>query len=127
MASANSSLNIHSNQSPLLLLNNMSDLMSTKLDSTNYMIWKLQITAVLDAYSMLDHLDGSIPKPNQFLTTETGIQAVNPEFLVWSKKDKALLSLLYSTCSFAVLAMVVGKSSSQELLEHSRREVHFYC
>jgi hypothetical protein len=89
--------------------------MSTKLDSTNYMIWKLQITAVLDAYSMLDHLDGSIPKPDQFLTIETGIQAVNPEFLVWSKKDKALLTLLYSTCSSAVLAMVVGKSSSQEV------------
>uniref|UniRef100_A0A2N9EEY0 Integrase catalytic domain-containing protein n=1 Tax=Fagus sylvatica TaxID=28930 RepID=A0A2N9EEY0_FAGSY len=115
MASANSSLNILSNQSPLLLLNNMSNLMSTKLDSTNYMIWKLQITAVLDAYSMLDHLDGSIPKPDQFLTIETGIQAVNPEFLVWSKKDKALLTLLYSTCSSAVLAMVVGKSSSQEV------------
>ena len=115
MASANSSLNIPSNQSPLLLLNNMSNLMFTKLDSTNYMIWKLQITAVLDAYSMLDHLDGSIPKLDQFLTTETGIQAVNPEFLVWSKKDKALLSLLYSTCSSSVLAMVVGKSSSQEV------------
>uniref|UniRef100_A0A2N9F4X6 Reverse transcriptase Ty1/copia-type domain-containing protein n=1 Tax=Fagus sylvatica TaxID=28930 RepID=A0A2N9F4X6_FAGSY len=49
--------------SPLLLLNNMANLMSTKLDSTNYMIWKLQITVVLDAYSMLDHLDGFIPKP----------------------------------------------------------------
>ena len=58
------------------------------------MIWKLQITAVLDAYSMLDHLDGSIPKPSQFLTTEIGIQAVNPDFLLWNKKDKALL---YST------------------------------
>jgi hypothetical protein len=115
MASANSSITIPSNQSPLLLLNNMSNLMSTKLDSSNYMIWKLQITAVLDAYSMLEHLDGSIPKPNQFLTTETGIQAVNPDFLVWNKKDKALLTLLYSTCSSSVLAMVVGKSSSQEV------------
>jgi transposase InsO family protein len=108
MASANPS-------SPLLLLNNMSNLMSTKLDSSNYMIWKLQITAVLDAYSMLDHLDGSVPKPSQFLTTETGIQSVNPDFLIWNKKDKALLTLLYSTCSSSVLAMVVGKSSSQEV------------
>jgi hypothetical protein len=89
--------------------------MSTKLDSLNYMIWKLQITAVLDAYSMLDHLDGSIPKPNQFLTTKTGIQAVNLDFLLWNKKDKAVLSLLYFTCSSFVLAMVVGKSSSQEV------------
>uniref|UniRef100_A0A2N9HE74 Integrase catalytic domain-containing protein n=1 Tax=Fagus sylvatica TaxID=28930 RepID=A0A2N9HE74_FAGSY len=93
----------------------MSNLMSTKLDSSNYMIWKLQITVVLDAYSMLEHLDGSIPKPNQFLTIETGIQAVNPDFLVWNKKDKALLTLLYSTCSSSVLAMVIEKSSSQEV------------
>ncbi len=64
---------------------------------------------------MLYHLDGSIPKPSQFLTTEIGIQAVNPDFLLWNKKDKALLTLLYSTCSSSVLAMVVGKSSSQEV------------
>uniref|UniRef100_A0A2N9G1Z1 Integrase catalytic domain-containing protein n=1 Tax=Fagus sylvatica TaxID=28930 RepID=A0A2N9G1Z1_FAGSY len=88
MASANSPITIPSNQSPLLLLNNMSNLMSTKLDSSNYMIWKLQITAVLDAYSMLDH----------------------PRWIY-----KALLTLLYSTCSSSVLAMVVGKSSSQEV------------
>jgi hypothetical protein len=56
--------------------------MSTKLDSSNYIIWKLQITVVLDAYSMLDHLDGFIPKPSQFLTTETRIQAMNPDFLL---------------------------------------------
>jgi hypothetical protein len=52
------------------------------------MIWKLQIITILDAYSMLDHLDGSIPKPNQFLTIETGIQAVNLDFLLWNKKDQ---------------------------------------
>ena len=122
MASANSPITIPSNQSPLLLLNNMSTLMSTKLDSSNYMIWKLQITAVLDAYSMLEHLDGSIPKPNQFLTTETGIQAVNPEYLVWSKKDKALLYLLFcSPCHGG------GEEFFSRSLEHSRREVHFYC
>uniref|UniRef100_A0A2N9FWX5 Retrovirus-related Pol polyprotein from transposon TNT 1-94-like beta-barrel domain-containing protein n=1 Tax=Fagus sylvatica TaxID=28930 RepID=A0A2N9FWX5_FAGSY len=48
-----------SNQSPLSLLNNMSNLMSTKLDSTNYMIWKLQISAILDAYSALAPLKKS--------------------------------------------------------------------
>jgi hypothetical protein len=32
-----------------------------------------------------------------------------------NKKDKALLTLLYSTCSSSVLAMVIGKSSSQEV------------
>uniref|UniRef100_A0A2N9F2E7 Integrase catalytic domain-containing protein n=1 Tax=Fagus sylvatica TaxID=28930 RepID=A0A2N9F2E7_FAGSY len=102
-------------QSPLLLLNHMSNLMSAKLDSTNYMIWKVQITAILDAYSMLDHIDGSIPQPREFLISESGVPSVNPAFLAWKKRDKAFLTLLYSTLSSPVIAMVVGKNTSQEV------------
>jgi FtsZ-binding cell division protein ZapB len=114
-----------SNQSPLSLLNNMSNLMSTKLDSTNYMIWKLQISAILDAYSVIDHLDGSTPQPRQVLVSETGIQQVNPAFLIWQKRDKSFLSLLYSTLSSPVLAMVVGLSTSQEVWD--KLEERFTC
>jgi hypothetical protein len=49
------------------------------------------------------------------LVSETGIQTVNSAFLIWQKRDKALLSLLYSTLSSPVLAMVVGLSNSQEV------------
>jgi hypothetical protein len=101
--------------SPLLLLNNMANLMSTKLDSTNYMIWKLQTSAILDAYSMIDHLDGSNPSPCPFLFTDAGTQSANPAFLIWKKRDKALLTLLYSTLSSLVIAMVVGLSASLEV------------
>jgi hypothetical protein len=126
-SSATPSLNTNSIQSPLLLLNNMSNLMSTKLDSTNYMIWKLQISAILDAYSVIEHLDGSIPQPRQFLVSNTGVQTVNLVFLAWKKRDKDLLTLLYSTLSLPVLAMVVGLSTYvSRCVEHSRREVHFY-
>uniref|UniRef100_A0A2N9GHZ2 Integrase catalytic domain-containing protein n=1 Tax=Fagus sylvatica TaxID=28930 RepID=A0A2N9GHZ2_FAGSY len=114
-SSTNSSLNTNSIQSPLSLLNNMSNLMSTKLDSTNYMIWKLQISALLDAYSVIEHLDGSIPQPMHFLTSDAGVQSVNPAFLAWKKKDKAILTLLYSTLTSPVLAMVIGLSTSQEV------------
>jgi hypothetical protein len=101
--------------SPLLLLNNMANLMSTKLDSTNYMIWKLQISTILDAFSMIDHLDGSNPPPSPFLFTDAGTQSANPTFLLWKKRDKALLTLLYSILSSPVIAMVVGQSTSLEV------------
>ena len=114
-SSTNSSLNTNSIQSPLSLLNNMSNLMSTRLDSTNYMIWKLQIFALLDAYSVIEHLDGSIPQPMHFLTSDAGVQSVNPAFLAWKKKDKAILTLLYSTLTSPVLAMVIGLSTSEEV------------
>jgi hypothetical protein len=54
---------VANNSSPLSLLNNMSNLMSIKLDSVNYMIWKLQLSAILDAYLMIEHLDGSTQQP----------------------------------------------------------------
>uniref|UniRef100_A0A2N9IPP4 Integrase catalytic domain-containing protein n=1 Tax=Fagus sylvatica TaxID=28930 RepID=A0A2N9IPP4_FAGSY len=110
---------------PLLLLNNMSNLMSIKLDSVNYMVWKLQISAILDAYSMIEHLDGSTQQPRQFLIDEAGVQSVNLAFLIWKKKDKALLTLIYSTLSSPVLAMVVGSTTSQEVW--NRLEEKFTC
>jgi hypothetical protein len=64
---------------------------------------------------VLDHLDGSTAQPNPFLVAESGVQSVNLAFLAWNKKDKALLTLLFSTLSPTVLAMVVGKSTSQEV------------
>uniref|UniRef100_A0A2N9FS43 Reverse transcriptase Ty1/copia-type domain-containing protein n=1 Tax=Fagus sylvatica TaxID=28930 RepID=A0A2N9FS43_FAGSY len=104
----------------------MSNLMSTKLDSTNYMIWKLQISAILDAYSVIDHLDGSTTPPRQVLVTEAGIQSINPAFLIWQKRDKALLTLLYSTLSSPVLAMVVGLSTSQESIKKGNETISSY-
>uniref|UniRef100_A0A2N9J3N2 Retrotransposon Copia-like N-terminal domain-containing protein n=1 Tax=Fagus sylvatica TaxID=28930 RepID=A0A2N9J3N2_FAGSY len=114
------------NPSPLLLLNNMSNLMSIKLDSMNYMLWKLQISAILDAYSMIEHLDGSTQQPRQFIITEDGDQTLNPAFLIWRKKDKALLTLLLSTLSSPVLAMVVGSTTSQEVWNRLEEKVHLY-
>jgi hypothetical protein len=116
---------VANNPSPLLLLNNMSNLMSIKLDSMNYMLWKLQISAILDAYSMIEHLDGSTQQPRQFIITEDGDQTLNPAFLIWRKKDKALLTLLLSTLSSPVLAMVVGSTTSQEVWD--RLEDKFTC
>ena len=66
---------------------------------------------------MIEPLDGTIPQPRQFLISEVGVQSVNSTFLAWKKRDKALLTLLYSTLSPPVLAMVVGKSTSQEVWE----------
>ena len=42
---------------PLLLLSNMSNMMIVKLDNTNYIVWKHQITMVLETYSMFELLD----------------------------------------------------------------------
>uniref|UniRef100_A0A2N9HXP8 Retrotransposon Copia-like N-terminal domain-containing protein n=1 Tax=Fagus sylvatica TaxID=28930 RepID=A0A2N9HXP8_FAGSY len=67
----------------------MSNLMSTKLDSTNYMIWKLQISAILDAYFVIELLDGSIPQPRQFLIFETSLSTSQD---VWNTLEERFTS-----------------------------------
>nr|POE57501.1 hypothetical protein CFP56_06567 [Quercus suber] len=53
--------------SSLLLLSNMSSMMTVKLDYGNYVVWKHQIEVILDTYSMIDVLDNSIIAPERFL------------------------------------------------------------
>ena len=58
--------------SSLLLLSNMSSMMTVKLDHGNYIVWKHQIKVILDTYSMIDVLDDSITPPNRFLKDSSG-------------------------------------------------------
>ena len=37
---------------PLLLLSNMANMTTIKLDNTNYIVWRHQITMVLETYSL---------------------------------------------------------------------------
>jgi hypothetical protein len=66
---------------------------------------------------MIDHIDGSVQKPSQYLADNAGnlTTRVNPSFLSWKKRDKALLALIYSTLLPPVLSMVVGLHSAQEV------------
>ena len=54
---------IYGNQ-PLLLLSNM---MTVKLNSSNYIVWKHQISMVLETYSLFELLDDNQPIPEKFL------------------------------------------------------------
>ena len=104
-------------QSPLLLFSNMSNLMLIKLDYTNYIPWRHQLVTILEAYSLFDHIDGTVPQPCQFLLDNQGLSTVNvnPEFSAWKIKDKALLSLINSTLTPQVFSLVVGITISREV------------
>ena len=81
----------------------MSNLMSIKLDSINFIIWKLQLTMILDAYSMIDHINGSQTQSSQFLPDAEGnhTSEMNHSFKAWKLREKAPLTLIYSTLSVA--------------------------
>ena len=57
MASSSTTSPINLVNQPLLLLSKMANIMTMKLDSTKYIVWKHQITMVLDTYSMFELLN----------------------------------------------------------------------
>ena len=99
--STNSQPTTHNSQShsPLLLLSNMSNLMLIQLDYTNDIPWKHQLVTILEAYSLIEHIDGTMLQPSQFVLDAQGnsTASVNPKFQAWKIKDKVFLSLINLT------------------------------
>ena len=112
--------------SPLLLLSNMSKLMSIKLDYTNYIPWKHQLITILEAYSLIEHIDGLSAQPCQCLLDAQGSLTtnVNLDFLTWRIKDKALLSLINSILTPQAFSLVVGMTTSREVWNTLNRGPH---
>jgi hypothetical protein len=118
MTTSSSSLpstNTHiSTQTPIFLLSNISNYVTIKLDHSNYLMWKFQITGILDSYSLLDHLEDPTPCLPKFLFShlETETQEVNPLYTQWRARDKALFSLISSTLSPSTISLVMGQTSA---------------
>ena len=109
---ANSSMNVM-NQ-PLLLLSNMSNMMTVKLDNTNYIVWKHQITMILETYSFYELLEEPQLAPEKFLKDLSGVYTaiVNLEYTFWRSKENALLTFISSTLSPSILSLIVGCTSA---------------
>ena len=99
----------------LLLLSSMSSMMTVKLDFTNYIVWKHQISVILEAYAMIDFLDSSCVAPNSFLKDSTGnfIGESNPEYISWRSRKQAHFTFINSMLSPSVLALTVGQRSAK--------------
>ena len=101
----------------LVNLSNMLNMMTVKLDNTNYIVWKHQISVVLETYSLFELLEEPQLIPEKFLknlsTSYTTIG--NPDFLVWKSKEKALLTFISSTLSPSILALIVECATTIEV------------
>lgn len=52
-----------------------------KLDYSNFILWKRQLVAILEAYPLIKHIDGSVSQPCPFLFDTQGnpTTVVNPD------------------------------------------------
>lgn len=83
---------------------NMSNV--SKLISTNYLMWNLQVHALLDGYGLAGHLDGSTAAPPATITTANTVSE-NPAFVRWTRQDR----LIYSALLGAIVQSIQSKVS----------------
>ena len=101
--------------SSLLLLSNMSSMMTMKLDYGNYIVWKHQIEVILDTYSMIDVLDDSITASDRFLKDSSGnfTTKVSPAFIACKNREQAMFTFLNSILSPVILTLTIGQKSTR--------------
>ncbi|KAA8519620.1 hypothetical protein F0562_013935 [Nyssa sinensis] len=75
------------------LISNLNSIVTIKLDSTNYLTWKAQISAALEVYDFLGYVDGSIPMPSVEVTTGDATEIVTNPNLLNGRKQTDIFEL----------------------------------
>ena len=90
-----------------------------KLTNNNYLLWRYQVVATINANDLEDLIDSSKAPPNLIMinidSDQTVITTPNPQFQIWRRNDQQLMSWLLSTLSEEVLSVVVGARSSLDV------------
>ena len=99
--------------STLFLLSNICNFVPLRLDSTNYVLGKYQVSSILKAHFVFGHIDDSFSCPPKFLSSPTtGTTPKTSSYhLHWLSRDQALITLINATLSPSALAHVVGSPS----------------
>lgn len=97
------------------LVSNFNSLVNIKLDSDNYLLWKVQVENVLDANGFLGYLTGSVPTPSIQVRNDKGEMEPNSEYALWRLIDTQILSCLTSSLSQKTLPYVLGLHHSSQV------------
>ncbi|XP_071681644.1 uncharacterized protein [Lolium perenne] len=93
------------------------NLLTVKLGSDNYLLWRSAILPLLRSHFLMGYVDGTYPcPPERVLVQFEGRPAAipNPEHRAWVMQDQALLSGINSSLTPAVGGLVMFAATAQE-------------
>ncbi|KAG6751187.1 hypothetical protein POTOM_045706 [Populus tomentosa] len=99
MASENSSSN--------LSFNTMVHMVTIKLSSTNFLLWRSQVIPLLQCQNLYGYVDGSTPMPS----AATDLAGHN----MWKQLDQLVMSLLLSSLTEEALSITIGFTTSRDV------------
>jgi hypothetical protein len=96
-------------------LHHLIAVVSVKLNSTNYLIWRMQIFPLIQSLKLIDHLTKEAPAAMK--VQESGEPILNPKYEEWQQVDLLLRSWVTGTLSEEALGHVVGMNTAREVWE----------
>ncbi|KAH7557325.1 hypothetical protein JRO89_XS11G0120400 [Xanthoceras sorbifolium] len=115
MANPNNQITIPNEKDPTkpLLAINISSQYNIKLNSTNYLSWKLQFHAMLIGYNLHGYVDGS-----HLALVETAMinNQVSPNlaYTTWICQDKLIFSAIVGSLTHSIIPLIQCTTTSQE-------------
>ncbi|KAF3785986.1 hypothetical protein EJ110_NYTH24004 [Nymphaea thermarum] len=102
----------HNRNFTILSSNFLSQLISQKLNHTNYLTWKHQIVTFIKSHHLYGDLNGTTHAPPEWIMREVKnaarqvqetVAKVNPEYETWMAHDQSLVAYITSALSEEVL------------------------
>ncbi|CAH1443457.1 unnamed protein product [Lactuca virosa] len=90
-------------------------MLSLKLSTTNYLLWKTQVETLLQSQGLFGFLDGSDSPPLPASTAPANVASAEKAKKDWLMQDRHLHSLLLSSLSEESMAETIGCKSSAEV------------
>ncbi|GKV27133.1 hypothetical protein SLEP1_g36338 [Rubroshorea leprosula] len=101
------------NQLTIQSFHQMASLVSVKLSSSNFLLWKSQIYPLIRSAQIMHHLEEEVAPTMTMIKDEK--EVLNPEYEVWLNNDGLLTSWLLGTMNEEALSLVVGCESAFQI------------
>ena len=89
-------------------------MISFKLSSNNYLLWKNHMIPIFTVQKLMGHIDGSSVAPPVTITVE-GKTTPNPIYTAWKEVDQRALLILQSSLSEEVMAETLGLVTAHKI------------
>ncbi|MCL7024622.1 hypothetical protein MKW94_017657 [Papaver nudicaule] len=100
-------------------LTDMINMISFKLDETNYLIWRSIMQSSLESQDMFRYVDPMVPiPPAETLDSITNKLIPNPAYEEWVKTDRYVLSEMERTITEPILSQLSGLKTSRDVYNH---------
>ncbi|GMI89537.1 hypothetical protein HRI_002623000 [Hibiscus trionum] len=90
---------------------------SIRLDDSNFLLWRQRVLFSIESLALLDHIDGALKVPSQYVLVPDGSKRLNPECVFFQQQDNALCSWLLSSIGSSILPFFVSCKKTLDIWE----------